>query len=153
MATVVPTPEVKPLSTLVLAPLVGDPKFLALALGLLIVVIAGTFPSTITTLTSVYLSRSTSTTLKRSRTKNIVLIGPSESGKTSLFAKLAYNDTPATHTSVIPSISPYGSNQIVDLPGHPRLVDYAQKFVKDSKAVVFVVDSGAVVRNGSAFAQ
>lgn len=35
-----PTPEVEPLPELVLAPLLGDPKFLALVLGLLSIVVA-----------------------------------------------------------------------------------------------------------------
>ena len=115
----------------------------------------------------------------RSGPATVLLMGPSDGGKTSLFAKvgvltsasydtlieqLAHDSFLQTHTSVIASSSTFTLSdpsqggrakavRIVDLPGHPRLKDEGLKQVKDGVAVVFVVDIVGVVRNAGAIAE
>ncbi|WWC85295.1 uncharacterized protein L201_000157 [Kwoniella dendrophila CBS 6074] len=146
------TSEVEPISSLLAHPLLQDPKFVAAAGGLVVLLI---FLS---------LFRSGKKTSRRSGPTTVLLVGPSDSGKTSLFAKLVHNSYPQTHTSIQPSIttfpfsSPFSDGQtkpvkLVDLPGHPRLKDELKKYVKEASVVVFVIDVQALVRNSAAVAE
>ncbi|WVF72454.1 hypothetical protein IAT40_007269 [Kwoniella sp. CBS 6097] len=147
-----PTPEVQPLTSLLAHPLLQDPKFVAAAGGLVVLFLL------------VSVLRHGKTTARRNGPATVLLVGPSDSGKTSLFAKLVHGIYPQTHTSVVPSItsfllsSPYDDGttknlRLIDLPGHPRLRDQLKKHVKEASAVVFVVDVQAVVRNAASVAE
>ncbi|KAG8811515.1 hypothetical protein FRC18_003430, partial [Serendipita sp. 400] len=101
----------------------------------------------------------------------ILLVGPSDGGKTAIFSSLAYNHTPPTHTSLqqnaalFRSPSPFHRKplQIVDIPGHPRIrgqfSDYFQNGGKTKvtgggvRAVIFVCDAAALTRNSSSVAE
>ncbi|KAK8869965.1 hypothetical protein IAR55_000535 [Kwoniella newhampshirensis] len=142
------TPEVQAVSSLLAHPLLQDPKFVAAVGGLVVLLI---FLS---------LFRSGKKIARRNGPATILLVGPSDGGKTSLFTKLVQGVYPQTHTSVVPSVttftlpSPYDDGQtkqirLVDLPGHPRLRDELKKRIKDASAVVFVVDIQGIVRNSS----
>ncbi|WWD15760.1 hypothetical protein CI109_100182 [Kwoniella shandongensis] len=146
------TPEVETVSSLLAHPLLQDPKFVAAAGGLVVLLI---FLS---------LFRSGKKTARRNGPATVLLVGPSDGGKTSLFAKLVQDIYPQTHTSIVPSIttftlpSPYDDGQskqirLVDLPGHPRLRDEVKKYVNEASAVVFVVDIQGIVRNASGVAE
>ncbi|KAK6902740.1 signal recognition particle receptor subunit beta [Kwoniella mangroviensis CBS 8886] len=146
------TPEVEPLSSLLAHPLLQDSKFVAAAGGLVVLLI---FLS---------LFRTGKKSSRRSGPASVLLVGPSDSGKTSLFTKLVHDTYIQTHTSIQPSIttfrfnSPYEDGQtkpirLIDLPGHPRLKDELKKYVKEASAVVFVVDIQALVRNSAAVAE
>ncbi|WVR05029.1 hypothetical protein IAU60_002041 [Kwoniella sp. DSM 27419] len=149
---VAPTAEVQSLTSLLTHPFLQDPKFLAAVGGLI-----GLF---------IFLSvaRPGKKGYRRSGPATVLLVGPSDAGKTSLFAKLVHGIYPQTHTSVIPSITSFilsspdddGATKtlrLVDLPGHPRLRDQLKTHVKDATAVVFVVDVQAIVRNASSIAE
>ncbi|WVQ98487.1 hypothetical protein IAU59_005613 [Kwoniella sp. CBS 9459] len=147
-----PTPEVQPLSSLLAHPLLQDPKFVAAAGGLVVLLLI------------VSVLRPGKKVARRNGPATVLLVGPSDSGKTSLFAKLVHGIYPQTHTSVVPSIttfllsSPYEDGtsknlRLIDLPGHPRLRDQLKKHVKEASAVVFVVDVQAVVRNAASVAE
>ncbi|WWD01599.1 hypothetical protein V866_008544 [Kwoniella sp. B9012] len=146
------TPEVEPLSSLLAHPLLQDPKFVAAAGGLVVLLI----------FLSIF--RTGKKASRRSGPTTVLLVGPSDSGKTSLFTKLVHETYIQTHTSIQPSIttfplnSPYENGQtkpikLIDLPGHPRLKDELKKYVKEASAVVFVVDIQALVRNSAAVAE
>ncbi|OCF35259.1 signal recognition particle receptor subunit beta [Kwoniella heveanensis CBS 569] len=147
-----PTPEVQPLTSLLAHPLLQDPKFVAAAGGLVVLFLL------------VSVLRPGKKAARRNGPATVLLVGPSDSGKTSLFAKLVHGIYPQTHTSVVPSItafplpSPYEDGttknlRLIDLPGHPRLRDQLERYVKEASAVVFVVDVQAVVRNAASVAE
>ncbi|WWC61303.1 uncharacterized protein I303_103884 [Kwoniella dejecticola CBS 10117] len=146
------TPEVEPLSSLLAHPLLQDPKFVAAAGGLVVLLLFFSF------------FRSSKKASRRSGPTTVLLVGPSDGGKTSIFANLVHNTYPQTHTSIQPSIttfpfaSPYDDGRskqvkLVDIPGHPRLRDELKKHIKDASTVVFVVDIQALVRNSAAIAE
>lgn len=109
---------------------------------------------------------------KRSSTPTVLLIGPEQSGKTSLFSKLVLNSVPLTHTSQresnsITIISIDGNKrlefpddpppsksstsiQLIDLPGHPRLRPRVGEYIPTADAIVFCVDATLASRGGSA---
>ncbi|WVQ78139.1 hypothetical protein IAT38_000220 [Cryptococcus sp. DSM 104549] len=145
-------PEVTPLTTILAHPLLQDPKFLAAAGGLAILLLVVTF------------LRPGKKSARRSGPATVLLVGPSDGGKTSLFTKLVHDVYPQTHTSIVPSAttfslpSPYDDNsakqiRLVDLPGHPRLRDELKKYVGEASAVVFVVDIQGIVRNAAGVAE
>jgi signal recognition particle receptor subunit beta len=43
--------------------------------------------------------------------------------------------------------------RVVDVPGHPRVRDQFREHLDDAKAIVFVVDSSTISRNGPAVAE
>ncbi|WRT66952.1 uncharacterized protein IL334_003917 [Kwoniella shivajii] len=146
------TPEVGTLTSLLTHPLLQDPKFVAAAGGLVVLLL---FLS---------LFRSGKKTSRRSGPSTILLVGSSDGGKTSIFTKLVQGIYPQTHTSIQASSttisfpSPDSDGQVkpiklVDLPGHPRLRDELKKHVKDASGVVFVVDVQALVRNSASVAE
>ena len=78
--------------------------------------------------------------------------------------QISQKEYPQTHTSVQPSVSifPFKNPsdpketrwmRLVDLPGHPRLRDEAQKHMENVSSVIFVVDIVAVVRNANTVAE
>jgi len=94
-----------------------------------------------------------------SRGNSLLLVGPSDAGKTAIFSTLVYKQTLPTYTSLQTNssiISVSSSNktlQIVDIPGHPRIRDQFLEHLPDAKAVLFVVDTNTISRNGAAVAE
>ncbi|SOV03987.1 related to SRP102  len=94
-------------------------------------------------------------TTKRSkgRSSTVVLVGLSDTGKTSLFSSLVYQTTPATLSSQKPSqglITPSALDEdggslkpvtIVDLPGHPRLRPLAEEHLHQADGLVICIDA------------
>ncbi|WVO21830.1 uncharacterized protein IAS62_003144 [Cryptococcus decagattii] len=145
-------PEASSLTALLAHPLLQDPKFVAAAGGLALLLLFLT------------LFRQGKKTRKRNGPATVLLVGPSDGGKTSLFSKLIHDIYPQTHTSIVPSDttfdldSPYEDGQkkqirLVDIPGHPRLRDEAKKYIADTAGVIFVVDIQGIVRNASGVAE
>jgi signal recognition particle receptor subunit beta len=95
----------------------------------------------------------------RSRGNVLLLVGPPDAGKTAILSTLVYKQTLPTHTSLQTNsslISVPSSNKtlrIVDIPGHPRVRDQFREHLPDAKAVIFVVDSSTVSRNGAVVAE
>ena len=59
-----------------------------------------------------------------------------------------------TDTSVITtSATPLKTAKLVDIPGHPRIRATFSDHMADAKAIVFVVDTGTIARNGPAVAE
>ncbi|EIW69523.1 hypothetical protein M231_03243 [Tremella mesenterica] len=122
-----------------------DPKFVAAIVGIFILVLFFTF----------FRSTSRKPQLNPS---TILLVGPSDSGKTSLFSQLAYGTYPNTHTSIKSSTTTFTLQtgkkiRLVDLPGHPRLRDGVTKNLREADGVVFVVDIVGLVRNAGMVAE
>ncbi|CAG7850486.1 SubName: Full=Uncharacterized protein {ECO:0000313/EMBL:CCA73386.1} [Serendipita indica DSM 11827] len=108
---------------------------------------------------------------RRAKSGSIVLlVGPSDGGKTAIFSSLVYNHAPPTHTSLQQNVaffrspSPFHRKplQVVDIPGHPRIrgqfTDFFQENGKSKniggvKAVIFVCDAAALTRNASTVAE
>ncbi|KAI5121674.1 hypothetical protein M0805_002750 [Coniferiporia weirii] len=97
----------------------------------------------------VYIAR-----LRSSSSGNLILlVGNEDAGKTAILSTMVYDYTPATHTSFqvnnsLVQLSPKGPLQVVDVPGHQRLRGPFRTHVPDAKAIVFVVDSSTISRNG-----
>ncbi|EAU88859.1 hypothetical protein CC1G_01232 [Coprinopsis cinerea okayama7 len=88
----------------------------------------------------------------------LLLVGPSDSGKTAIFSRLVYGRTTPTHTSLQPNasianITPSKAVRIIDIPGHPRIRDQFTEYLSDAKVIAFVVDSNTISRNGVAVAE
>ncbi|KAI0699688.1 signal recognition particle receptor beta subunit-domain-containing protein [Cytidiella melzeri] len=98
---------------------------------------------------------------RRSQSKgsSLILVGPSDAGKTAILSTLVYKQTLRTNSSMqtnMALISLPGSSEalrIVDVPGHPRIRDQVSEYMPDAKAVAFVVDASTVSRNGAAVAE
>ncbi|KAI9638565.1 signal recognition particle receptor beta subunit-domain-containing protein [Dioszegia hungarica] len=145
------TPEVESISSLLLHPLLQDPKFVAAVLAVFLSVVLFTCkPSAKRRVGG------------RSGTPTVLLVGPADSGKTALFAKLAHGSRTETHTSITPSSTTFSLDsedpartaiRLVDIPGHPRLRDEVKRNLKTASAVVFVVDIQALLRNAGAIAE
>lgn len=115
--------------------------------------------------------RTSKTKKTRNSTPTVLLIGPEQSGKTSLFSKLVLNSVPLTQTSqresnskttisilsntsqefkdYPPSTSDSISIQLIDLPGHPRLRPRVGEYIPSADAIVFCVDATLASRGGS----
>ncbi|KAG2756068.1 P-loop containing nucleoside triphosphate hydrolase protein [Suillus brevipes Sb2] len=94
----------------------------------------------------------------RSRGTALLLVGPSDAGKTALLSTLAFTGTLPSHTSlqVNTSIMPLpqgGIVAVIDIPGHPRIRDQFQEHLVNTRAVAFVVDASTISRNGSTVAE
>ncbi|KAF8643799.1 hypothetical protein AX16_008817 [Volvariella volvacea WC 439] len=91
--------------------------------------------------------------------KSLLLLGPSDSGKTAILSTLAYGQTLSTHSSlqVNSSLITLSEGQksisVVDVPGHPRLRDHFREHINDAKVVAFVVDANLISRNGAVVAE
>lgn len=81
---------------------------------------------------------------------NLLIMGPSGAGKTSLFVRLRQSKPRDTVTSMVPNkgVVSAGDGErrtrvhAVDLPGHPRLAfTYFQQEVVSCKGVIVVVDA------------
>ncbi|KAJ2934911.1 hypothetical protein H1R20_g2176, partial [Candolleomyces eurysporus] len=88
----------------------------------------------------------------------LLLVGPMDSGKTTIFSRLVYNQHIPTTTSLQTNASsftpvPSKTIQIIDIPGHPRIRGQFADHLNSAKAVAFVVDSNTVSRNGPAVAE
>ncbi|RXW18723.1 hypothetical protein EST38_g7121 [Candolleomyces aberdarensis] len=88
----------------------------------------------------------------------LLLVGPMDSGKTTIFSRLVYNQHIPTTTSLQTNASsftpvPSKTIQIIDIPGHPRIRGQFVDHLNSAKAVAFVVDSNTVSRNGPAVAE
>ncbi|KAJ7097768.1 signal recognition particle receptor beta subunit-domain-containing protein [Mycena belliarum] len=89
----------------------------------------------------------------------LVLVGPPDGGKTAILSTLMYGQTLPTHTSLqtnsstvdLPAVKK--KLTVVDIPGHPRIRDQVSEYLRDSKAIAFVVDASTVSRNGPAVAE
>ncbi|KAL1411214.1 hypothetical protein Q8F55_002165 [Vanrija albida] len=133
-------------------PILQDPRLVATLGGLFILFL----------IFALYPVGGSTQTSKRKGTPTVLLVGPPDSGKTAIFAKLSQDERPFTHTSLVPSISTIdipGSGgrskqaRIVDLAGHARLREEVSKHINDADAAVFVVDIVALVRNAAAVAE
>ncbi|KAG1891177.1 signal recognition particle receptor beta subunit-domain-containing protein [Suillus subluteus] len=94
----------------------------------------------------------------RSRGSALILVGPSDAGKTAILSTLAFTGTLPSHTSLqvntsIMPLSPVGILPVIDIPGHPRIRDQFQEHLVNARAVVFVVDASTISRNGSTVAE
>lgn len=84
---------------------------------------------------------------RKSSRQSILLIGLSESGKTTLFTQLAYDSFASTVTSMKENEAPITLKNnktlvLFDLPGFDRLRNqYWDKFKSRAKGIIFVVDS------------
>lgn len=93
-----------------------------------------------------------------SRRTSVLIVGPSDAGKTALHSTLAFGRALPTHTSIQANSTLYTTEQgrtlrLVDIPGHPRLRDQFTDHLADTAGVVFVVDSATISRNGAAVAE
>ncbi|KAG2054736.1 hypothetical protein BDR06DRAFT_955035 [Suillus hirtellus] len=94
----------------------------------------------------------------RSRGTALLLVGPSDAGKTAILSTLAFTGTLPSHTSLqvntsLMPLSPVGTLPVIDIPGHPRIRDQFQEHLVNARAVAFVVDASTISRNGSTVAE
>ncbi|KIO26271.1 hypothetical protein M407DRAFT_243819, partial [Tulasnella calospora MUT 4182] len=92
------------------------------------------------------------------RGSTILLVGPSDAGKTAVFSSLLYSTSLPSHTSMqansgVLQPTPETTAKLVDVPGHPRIRGTFAEHMKDAKAVVFVVDVNGIARNGAPVAE
>ncbi|EST08195.1 Signal recognition particle receptor, beta subunit [Kalmanozyma brasiliensis GHG001] len=89
-------------------------------------------------------------TQKRShgRSSTVVLVGLSETGKTSLFASLVYGTTPSTLPSqklsqglITSSLEASKPVTLIDLPGHPRLRPLVDEHLSQADGLVICIDA------------
>ncbi|CAE6520898.1 unnamed protein product [Rhizoctonia solani] len=93
-----------------------------------------------------------------SKRTSVLILGPSDAGKTALYSTLAFGRALPTHTSIQSNSTLYTTShgrtlRLVDIPGHPRLRGQFTDHLQDTAAVVFVVDSASIARNGAAVAE
>ncbi|QRW00189.1 signal recognition particle receptor subunit beta [Ceratobasidium sp. AG-Ba] len=94
-----------------------------------------------------------------SRRSTVLIVGPSDAGKTAIHTTLAFGHALPTHTSIqanstVYTAAPAGRTlRLVDIPGHPRLREQFTEHLPDAAGVVFVVDAATVSRNGAAVAE
>ncbi len=109
---------------------------------------------------------------QRSGARTVLLVGPSDSGKTSIFSALVFGSVSKTHTSqseseghtLLGPPAPLAGEEhdavvrkntpvhLVDLPGHPRLRTKANDFLTSADALVFCVDATLAARAATAAA-
>jgi signal recognition particle receptor subunit beta len=93
-----------------------------------------------------------------SKGNSLLLVGPSDGGKTTILSQLAYNRILPTQTSMqtnasVMTLSSNKSIRVIDVPGHPRLRYQFHDHLSDAKGVGLVVDTNSVSRNAPAVAE
>ncbi|KAG4081193.1 hypothetical protein HA402_014641 [Bradysia odoriphaga] len=88
---------------------------------------------------------------KTART-DILLVGPSDSGKTYLFSQLLFSENKETFTSIAANTGIYNGEQgqikFVDIPGNERLRNkFLDQYKYLAKGVIFVIDSVTLQRD------
>jgi len=88
---------------------------------------------------------------KTART-DVLLLGPSESGKTYLFSQLLFSEDKETFTSISVNTGIYNGEQgqinFVDIPGNERLRSkFLDQYKYLAKGVVYVIDSVTLQRD------
>ncbi|KAF8275064.1 P-loop containing nucleoside triphosphate hydrolase protein [Lactarius quietus] len=93
----------------------------------------------------------------QSRANSIIFVGAPDAGKTAILSTLVYGRTLPSHTSFQTNTCAFSLNKkaltLVDVPGHPRLRAEFREHLPDAKAIVFVVDSSDISRNGPSIAE
>ncbi|KDN52076.1 hypothetical protein K437DRAFT_254630 [Tilletiaria anomala UBC 951] len=106
--------------------------------------------------------------------RTVLLLGSTESGKTSIFSAFVYGSVPKTHTSqheseghtILGPPPPLDGEKgtlaappsqsvpihLIDLPGHPRLRVRANEFLPAADAIVYCVDATLAARAATASA-
>lgn len=84
--------------------------------------------------------------LRKSSRRGILITGICDSGKTLLFARLAFNKYVDTHTSAKENLAHYPPGktefQLIDVPGHERMRNkYLEEYKTTSRALIYVIDS------------
>ncbi|KAJ3930058.1 MAG: signal recognition particle receptor beta subunit-domain-containing protein [Lentinula lateritia] len=133
---------------------ISEPK-LPVLMSSQTLILASLFVAIISIAIFIFVSR------RKSRAKRnlVVLIGPSNSGKTAIFSSLVYGHAVPTITSMQANSSfldlpgKRDPIQIVDVPGHPRLRDQFKDFLSSAKALAFVVDANTASRNTAVVAE
>ncbi|KAJ3880705.1 signal recognition particle receptor beta subunit-domain-containing protein [Lentinula edodes] len=133
---------------------ISEPK-LQVSMSSQTLILASLFVAIISIAIFIFVSR------RKSRAKRnlVLLIGPSNSGKTAIFSSLVYGHAPPTITSMQANSSfldlpgKRDPIQIVDVPGHPRLRDQFKDFLSSAKALAFVVDANTASRNTAVVAE
>ncbi|GAW09654.1 signal recognition particle receptor subunit [Lentinula edodes] len=133
---------------------ISEPK-LPVSMSSQTLILASLFVAIISIAIFIFVSRRKS----QSKRNLVLLIGPSNSGKTAIFSSLVYGQAPPTITSMQANSSfldlpgKRDPIQIVDVPGHPRLRDQFKDFLSSAKALAFVVDANTASRNTAVVAE
>ncbi|KAG8679435.1 hypothetical protein FRC08_016976, partial [Ceratobasidium sp. 394] len=93
-----------------------------------------------------------------SRRSTVLILGPSDAGKTAIHTSLAFGHALPSHTSIQANATLYKTPpgrtlRLVDVPGHPRLREQFADHLADAAGIVFAVDAATVSRNGPAIAE
>ena len=73
-----------------------------------------------------------------------------------MWLQLTYGISVPPHTSMVVNeteIYERHAYRLVDVPGHPRIRAQFSEYINKAKAIVFVVDSSTITRNGPAVAE
>ncbi|KAJ3254308.1 hypothetical protein HK103_007278 [Boothiomyces macroporosus] len=84
--------------------------------------------------------------LTRKQKNTILLMGPSNSGKTTFFLQLQ-NKQSETVTSLQENIFTLKGKRIVDLPGHEKLFFKYHSYIKETKTIFYFIDSSTLLSN------
>ncbi|CAG8753084.1 24057_t:CDS:2 [Gigaspora margarita] len=100
----------------------------------------------------------------RTKKDTFLLLGLSDSGKTSLFLKLRYGSLVQTHTSMKENEGHFIINDngiplvknpihVVDVPGHEKLRFKFSDFIPITRGIIFVIDSSTCAKNSRQIAE